>query len=229
MTTSLQNSTSSPGPSAAGTPTLLQARQLFCERDERVLFTGLNFELRAGQLTQVLGSNGSGKTSLLRILCGLNDNYQGEIFWCGQPAHEQRETYLASLLYIGHRAGVNRILTPRENLRWSAALHAPADDQRIESALARVGLRAYEDIPCRNLSAGQTQRVALARLIISQAILWILDEPFTTLDVQGVKDLEGLLAEHVDAGGAVLLTTHHQLDVSCEVQRLDLDDMRRLS
>lgn len=208
---------------------LLQARQLFCERDERVLFSGLNLDIYAGQLTQVLGSNGSGKTSLLRILCGLNDGYEGEILWRGEPASEQHETYLASLLYIGHRAGVNRILTPRENLRWSAALYSPVDDQRIEDALGRVGLRAYEDIPCRNLSAGQTQRVALARLLISPAVLWILDEPFTTLDVQGVRDLELLLSEHVAAGGSVLLTTHHQLSVSCAIQRLDLDNMRRFS
>ncbi|MDO9519555.1 MAG: cytochrome c biogenesis heme-transporting ATPase CcmA [Pseudohongiella sp.] len=229
MTTNLQNSVfSSPSSSIAAQP-LLQARQLFCERDERILFSGLDFELFAGQLMQVMGSNGSGKTSLLRILCGLNDHFEGDILWRGEPASEQREQYLASLLYIGHRAGVNRILTPRENLRWSAALHSPVDDHRIEAALARVGLRAYEDIPCRNLSAGQTQRVALARLLISQAILWVLDEPFTTLDVQGVKDLELLLAEHVAAGGSVLLTTHHQLSVSCEVGRLNLDEMRRLS
>jgi heme exporter protein A len=231
VTTNLQNSVSpgQSGPTGITTQTLLQARQLFCERDERILFSGLNFELLAGQLMQVMGSNGSGKTSLLRILCGLNDHYEGEILWRGEPANEQREQYLASLLYIGHRAGVNRILTPRENLRWSAALHSPVDDQYIEAALSRVGLRAYEDIPCRNLSAGQTQRVALARLLISPAILWILDEPFTTLDVQGVKDLEQLLAEHVASGGSVLLTTHHQLNVSCDVQRLNLDQLRRLS
>lgn len=216
-----------PDHSGAATVPLLQARQLFCERDERVLFTGLDFDIHAGQLTQVLGSNGSGKTSLLRILCGLNDSFEGDILWRGEPAHKQREAYLASMLYIGHRAGVNRILTPRENLRWSAALHSPVDDHQIESALARVGLRAYEDIPCRNLSAGQTQRVALARLLTSSAILWILDEPFTTLDVQGVKDLELLLSEHVDAGGSVLLTTHHQLEVSCHTRRLNLDQHRR--
>lgn len=206
---------------------LLQAQALFCERDERILFSDLNFELHTGQLMQVMGSNGSGKTSLLRILCGLNHHYEGEILWRGEAASEQRELFLASMLYIGHRVGVNRILTPRENLRWSASLQSPVDEQRIEAALARVGLRAYEDIPCRNLSAGQTQRVALARLLISPAVLWILDEPFTTLDVQGVRDLEALLAEHVDAGGAVLLTTHHQLNVSCDVRRLNLDEARR--
>lgn len=206
---------------------LLQASRLFCERDERVLFAGLDFELQAGQLMQVQGSNGSGKTTLLRILCGLNDAYEGEIRWRGQPIDENREQFLASLLYIGHRVGVNRILTPRENLRWSASLHTPVDDQRIEQALARVGLRAYEDIACRNLSAGQQQRVSLARLLISPAALWVLDEPFTTLDVNGVRELELLLAEHVGQGGAVLVTTHHALNVPCELHRLNLDGVAR--
>lgn len=215
-------------PPNTGSP-LLQTRQLFCERDERVLFSNLGFELYAGQLLQVVGSNGSGKTSLLRILAGLNDHYEGEILWCGEPIEELREQFLSSLLYIGHRVGVNRILSPRENLRWSAALHAPCPDQQIEAALERVGLRAYEDIPCRNLSAGQTQRVALARLLISPALLWILDEPFTTLDVQGVKDLESLLVWHTARGGAVILTTHHALAVNTGVRRLNLDDLRRAS
>lgn len=215
-------------PATADSP-LLQTRALFCERDERVLFSSLGFELYPGQLMQVVGSNGSGKTSLLRILAGLNDHYEGEIFWCGDAIEEQREQFLSSLLYIGHRVGVNRILTPRENLRWSAALHSPCNDSQIEAALGRVGLRAYEDIPCRNLSAGQTQRVALARLLISPAKLWILDEPFTTLDVQGVKDLEALLVWHTERGGSVILTTHHALNVSCELTRLNLDEMRRVS
>jgi heme exporter protein A len=208
-------------------PALLQARQLFCERDERVLFAGLDLAVYPGQLMQVQGSNGSGKTTLLRILCGLNDAYEGDILWRGQPIAEQREQFLASLLYIGHRVGVNRILTPRENLRWSASLHTPVDDSKIEAALARVGLRAYEDIACRNLSAGQQQRVSLARLLISPATLWILDEPFTTLDVHGVRELELLLAEHVGQGGAVLVTTHHALHVPCQLDRLNLDGVAR--
>jgi heme exporter protein A len=209
------------------TDSLLQVQSLFCERDERVLFSELNFSVRAGHLLQVLGSNGSGKTTLLRIICGLNDSYEGNIFWRGRPVREQRETFLASLLYIGHRVGVNRILTPRENLRWSASLHTPVDDERIDSALARVGLKAFEDVPCRNLSAGQNQRVSLARLLISPATLWILDEPFTTLDVYGVRELEQLLAEHIARGGAALVTTHHRLNVPCAVERLNLDGVEQ--
>lgn len=217
--------------SDANSPThadpLLQVQSLFCERDERVLFSGLSFTVGSGQLMQVLGSNGSGKTTLLRIICGLNDNYEGDILWRGVPVPEQRESFLASLLYIGHRVGVNRILTPRENLRWSASLHTPVDDHHIDAALARVGLKAYEDVPCRNLSAGQNQRVSLARLLISPATLWILDEPFTTLDVYGVRDLELLLAEHIARGGSALVTTHHRLNVPCAVERLNLDGVEQ--
>lgn len=210
----------------SGFSSLLQASALFCERDERVLFSGLDLTVSAGELVQIKGSNGSGKTTLLRILCGLNEDYEGDILWKGESLSEERENFLSSMIYIGHRVGVNRILTPRENLRWSASLHAPIDDNRIVAALGRLGLRAYEDIPCRNLSAGQTQRVALSRLLISPACLWILDEPFTTLDVHGVKHLESLLSEHVNAGGAVILTTHHALNVSCQWRALDLDSRR---
>jgi len=205
---------------------LLQTSSLFCERDDRILFTNLDFSLAAGDLLQVKGSNGSGKTTLLRIICGLNDGYEGEIYWQGQPVELNRELFLASLLYIGHRNAVNKILSPRENLRWRCALHTKVEDAAIEQALAFVSLSGYEDVPCRNLSAGQQQRVSLASLQISPARLWILDEPFTTLDVKGVKVLESLLAEHVSAGGAVLVTTHHRLDVPCELRVLDLDQHR---
>ncbi|MEX1198590.1 MAG: cytochrome c biogenesis heme-transporting ATPase CcmA [Pseudohongiellaceae bacterium] len=210
---------------AAGAP-LLQARDLFCERDERVLFSGLDFSLHAGELMQVAGSNGSGKTTLMRILCGLNSLWEGELFWQGQPLHEQREIFLASLLYIGHRVGVNRILSPRENLRWSCALQGGLDERRIERALEQVGLAGYDDIPCHNLSAGQHQRVALARLYLIDVPLWILDEPFTTLDVDGVRALEQHLAAHTERGGSVMVTTHHALNVPCDITRLDLDHQK---
>ncbi len=210
-------------PNVLHTTPLLEGRGLFCERDDRVLFAGLDFMLQEGQLMQVQGSNGSGKTTLLRILCGLNSVYEGELFWEGVPLDECREHFLASLLYLGHRVGVNKILTARENLRWSCALHAPVSDADIEGALESVGLAGYADIPCRNMSAGQQQRVSLARLLLSPARLWVLDEPFTTLDVRGVKALESLLAAHVGRGGSVLLTTHHPLEVPCELRRLNLD------
>ncbi|MFK7864417.1 MAG: cytochrome c biogenesis heme-transporting ATPase CcmA [Pseudohongiellaceae bacterium] len=194
--------------------TMLTARDLCCERDDRVLFNRLNFSLEEGQVMQVKGSNGSGKTTLLRILCGINDGFEGEIFWYGEDTRACTEEYAASLLYIGHRVGVNKVLTPLENLAWSCSLHAEVDQQALLEALKEVGLRGFEYSSCFGLSAGQQQRVALARLLLSPAKLWVLDEPFTTLDVTGVALLEGLLAAHAGSGGSVLVTTHHPLKVA---------------
>lgn len=192
---------------------MLSARQLFCERDDRVLFQNLDFDLAEGQVLQVQGSNGSGKTTLLRILCGLNDSYAGSIRWYGQEIEEQAAAFFASLLYIGHRVGVSKVLTPIENLRWSCSLKQAVNDDQIMSALKEVGLRGFEESPCYTLSAGQQQRVSLARLLISPAKLWVLDEPFTTLDTKGVAQLESILQDQAQAGGAVMVTTHHQLTI----------------
>jgi heme exporter protein A len=192
---------------------MLAARDLFCERDDRILFQNLSFSLSAGQVMQVKGSNGSGKTTLLRIVCGLNDNYEGEIYWRGARAQDQADDLFSSLLYMGHRIGVNKTLTPLENLAWSCSLHTPVNEQQLLAALASVGLLGFEYSQCFSLSAGQQQRVSLARLLISPAKLWILDEPFTTLDVKGVALLESLLAEHAAGGGSVLVTTHHALQI----------------
>lgn len=213
-----------PQPPSCGA-VLLAARELYCERDERVLFSRLDLELREGQVLQIQGSNGSGKTTLLRILCGLNDHYQGELSWRGQLLRDNREDFLACLLYLGHRVGVNRILSPLENLRWTCNIHAPVADESLLHALARLGLRGYEYTPCHMLSAGQQQRVSLARLLASPAPLWVLDEPFTTLDARGVADLEELLASHVAAGGAVLVTTHHKLSVRTGLSIINLDEL----
>ena len=204
---------------------MLSARQLFCERDDRVLFESLDFDLGEGEVLQVQGSNGSGKTTLLRIICGLNEGFDGSISWYGNPIKEQREEFYGSLLYMGHRVGVNKILSPLENLRWSCSMHAATSDEQINAALEKLGLRGYENSPCHMLSAGQQQRVSLARLLVSPAKLLILDEPFTTLDVHGVRDLENLLADHVGRGGAVLVTTHHKLNVRTGVRQLKLDDV----
>lgn len=202
-----------PASAAASPAPLLSARDLFCERDDRVLFQQLEFQLHPGQVLQVKGSNGSGKTTLLRIVCGLNPDYRGELLFRGIPVDEQRDSLHAALLYIGHRVGVNKVLTPLENLRWSCGLQAPVSDAQLRTALVGVGLRGFEESQCHTLSAGQHQRVALARLLVSTTPLWVLDEPFTTLDVSGVALLEQLLLQHAARGGAVLVTTHHQLQV----------------
>ncbi|MCW8884083.1 MAG: cytochrome c biogenesis heme-transporting ATPase CcmA [Motiliproteus sp.] len=194
---------------------LLEAKQLFCERDERVLFEGLDFALNAGEVLQVEGPNGSGKTTLLRILSGLSSAFEGDIFFQGEPVSEVRDNFLQSLLYFGHLPGVKATLTPEENLRWYAALHPETDTmrERILEALENVGLFGYEDVPCHSLSAGQNRRVSLARLYLSHAPLWILDEPFTAIDKKGVAAKEALIEKHAAAGGSVILTTHHELAI----------------
>ncbi|HAJ76341.1 MAG TPA: heme ABC transporter ATP-binding protein CcmA [Gammaproteobacteria bacterium] len=200
---------------------MLDGTDLFCERDDRILFEQLNFTVSEGQVLQIKGSNGSGKTTLLHILCGLNDSYQGSIRWYGQAIETQAEEFYGALLYIGHRVGVNKVLTPLENLRWTCSLQQQVSDTELYRALAEVGLRGFEESQCFTLSAGQQQRASLARLLISDARLWVLDEPFTTLDAGGLSLLEGLLRSHADAGGAVIVTTHHDLRVA-DLQQMTL-------
>ncbi|CDF83055.1 Cytochrome c biogenesis ATP-binding export protein CcmA [Pseudomonas knackmussii B13] len=176
-----------------------------------MLFERLDLRLGAGEMLQVVGPNGSGKTSLLRLLCGLMQPTDGEVRLNGKPLEHQRGELARSLLWIGHAAGIKGLLTAEENLAWLCALHQPADKASIWRALEAVGLRGFEDVPCHTLSAGQQRRVALARLYLDAPPLWILDEPFTALDKQGVAQLEEHLAQHCEKGGLVVLTTHHTL------------------
>jgi len=190
---------------------LLQADGLACERDWRMLFEHLDLQLHAGDMLQISGPNGSGKTSLLRLLSGLMQPTAGQVLINGQPLSEQRVELARNLLWIGHAAGIKDLLTPVENLSWLCALHRPAESPAIWEALQSVGLRGFEDVPCHTLSAGQQRRVALARLYLDSPPIWILDEPFTALDKQGVAQLEAHLAEHCERGGMIVLTTHHTL------------------
>jgi heme exporter protein A len=162
----------------------LQAAGLACERDWRLLFEHLDFELRPGDMLQISGPNGSGKTSLLRLLAGLMQPTAGQILLAGRPLGEQRHALASILLWIGHAAGIKDLLTAEENLTWLCALHQPAARDAIWGALQAVGLRGFEDVACHTLSAGQQRRVALARLYLPGPPLWILDEPFTALDKQ---------------------------------------------
>lgn len=190
---------------------LLEAVALACERDWRMLFENLELRLAAGDMLQISGPNGSGKTSLLRLLAGLMQPTSGEVRLNGQPLAQQRTELARNLLWIGHAAGIKDLLTPEENLTWLCALHRPAERDAILQALESVGLRGFEDVPCHTLSAGQQRRVALARLYLAGPPLWVLDEPFTALDKQGVAQLEDHLAKHCEQGGMVVLTTHHTL------------------
>ncbi|MGI6409473.1 MAG: cytochrome c biogenesis heme-transporting ATPase CcmA [Gammaproteobacteria bacterium] len=194
------------------TEVFLQARGLTCERDWRVLFSGLELQLEYGQMLQVSGPNGSGKTSLLRLLAGLMQPTAGEILYLGIPLGRQRHELARHSLWIGHAAGIKGLLTPEENLAWLTALQNSASDEAIAEALQAVGLKGFEDVPCHTLSAGQQRRVGLARLYLPEApALWILDEPFTALDKKAVAQLEQHLAGHCERGGMVIFTTHHEL------------------
>jgi heme exporter protein A len=190
---------------------LLSVENLAFERDDSCLFSGVNFAVAAGDILQVEGANGSGKTTLLRLLTGSLQSSAGNIAYLGQALSACRYDYLSDMLYIGHQPAVKPNLSAEENLRWMVATSAQSNDISVTDALTRVGLAGYSDIPCYALSAGQHRRVALARLLISEARLWYLDEPFTSIDKQGVAFLQSCLQQHVAKGGAVILSTHQDL------------------
>lgn len=196
---------------AALTP-MLEAVHLTCRRGERTLFTDLSFTLSPGELLQIAGANGSGKTSLLRILSGLSAALDGEIHWNNARAHGAN--YFRDLLYIGHHSAVKEDLSPFENLLIANAFSDTniSPENAIE-ALYNIGLRGREHLPTKVLSQGQKRRVGLARLLVSNAPLWILDEPLTALDVGAVDLIQARLAEHVQRGGMIVLTTHQALQV----------------
>ncbi|WON75726.1 cytochrome c biogenesis heme-transporting ATPase CcmA [Serratia sp. UGAL515B_01] len=190
---------------------MLQAKNLRCVRDDHILFDGLSFVVNQGDIIQVEGQNGSGKTSLLRIIAGLAQPDSGEVLWQGENTRGHREKFQLDLLFLGHQPGIKSMLTPFENLQFYQAVCQPPNVKAIWLALEQVGLVGYEDVPVAQLSAGQQRRVALARLWLSKSLLWLLDEPLTAIDKQGVVELTALFQRHAQQGGMVLLTTHQDL------------------
>ena len=192
---------------------VLRAHDLVCTRGGRSLFSKLNFIVKAGCALIVEGRNGSGKTSLLRIVCGLLRADHGEVRWRGELIHKVREEYYKDLAYIGHLNGLKAELTPLENLRITQTLAATTPRTSPEKALAHMELEPFSLLPCRDLSLGQRRRAALARLLMSRANLWILDEPLAGIDRLSVDRVEGLFRDHVDAGGSLILTSHQPLSL----------------
>jgi heme exporter protein A len=194
---------------------MLEVSNLACTRGDHRLFAGLNFSLSAGELMQVQGENGSGKTSLLRTLCGFMMPEAGNVRWRGSDIRVLAEDFFAELVYLGHLNAIKDELNALENLRINAGLAGCAiDDQRAAAALRRMGLRGKELLPVKVLSQGQRRRVALARLLVSDAPLWILDEPLTALDVRAVELMQELIGEHLSNSGIVIFTTHQPLRVA---------------
>lgn len=192
----------------------LQINQVSCLRGDRRLLENISFTLKSGELIHLKGHNGSGKTTLMRTIAGLLFAESGSIEWNGADIRREAEAYRAALLYLGHLNGLKDELNAVENLRIQAAIFG---DTVSESAIWRVlqdiGLRGHEDIPSKFLSQGQKRRVALARLWLSKAPLWILDEPFSALDQAALEQLQHILRQHLAKGGLLLLTSHQSVEL----------------
>jgi len=203
---------------------LLQTRNLSCMRNDRLLFERLDLGLEAGQILVVEGPNGCGKTSLLRILTGLRLADGGEVLWRGQPIDRLAGDYFEQVNYVGHHDGVKHELSCLENLRLARAMGVPSQ-QDLDDVLDKVNLYAYGETEVGSLSAGQKRRLALARLLATDALLWILDEPFTSLDKASMALFSGLFEQHLQRQGVIVMTSHHDISLPAQsLQRLKMGD-----
>jgi heme exporter protein A len=203
---------------------MLEVNNLECIRGDRSLFTELSFSLKSGELLHLLGHNGSGKTTLLRTLCGLIKPNQGVVSWKGKNIRRQREEFAEEMQFIGHLNGIKVDLTAVENLRILCRLDSlDVSDDELWQALEKMGLYGHEDLAVGVLSQGQKRRVTLARLLLTKSPLWLLDEPFTALDKAAVDFLQTVIADHIESGGMVILTTHQEVGLTTgEVKQLRL-------
>ena len=203
---------------------MLEALNLSCVRGTRRLFNGLSFSADPGELIELRGANGSGKTSLLRILSGLTAPAGGEVRWQGKNIRSLAEEYSGAIAYLAHQNGVKDELTAIENLRFANGVAGNTlSKQQAQIILERVGLSRQQNLPVRALSAGQRRRVALARLLTSRATIWLLDEVLTSLD-DTARELSGqFIGDHLSKGGIAVIATHQELDLAADrVQRIDL-------
>jgi heme exporter protein A len=202
---------------------LLEAREINCWRGDRHILRDVSFSVRAGEFLKLTGPNGVGKTTLIRIVCGLLPPENGTVVWRGKRVSSSNDEYHIEMAYLGHLNSLKADLTARENLRFLAGLRNTLSDADIDGALDRVGILSRGDLVARSLSAGQKRRLALARLLLSGAVLWILDEPVTNLDTAGIELVEELITEHVNKGGLALAAAHQRLlDHAHFLRRLEL-------
>lgn len=192
-------------------------------RGDRHVLRGVSLALRPRELLQVAGPNGTGKTTLLRVACGLLRPEQGKVSWLGQPISAVRGQFQCALAYAAHEPALKGDLTPLENLRYMVGLKRCVAAPELRATLERTGVGGCADLPVRVLSAGQRRRVVMARILASRAALWMLDEPFANLDRAGTELVSGLLAEHIEAGGMALIVAHHEIDVPVGLHRLELN------
>lgn len=224
METPMQSAPADRAEARAAAQPELEAQAVACRRGEQALFRDVTFRLGSGELLFVRGRNGSGKTTLLRALCGLSAPAGGRIRWGGQDVHRLDEDARREVLYLGHQDAIKDELTPLENLAFHQGLRGePSDPEAQLDALEQAGLRGREDVPVRYLSQGQRRRTALARLLVSPARLWILDEPLTALDQRAVAWLFERIGEQLARGGIVVTTSHQSIEGLPEPRILELD------
>ena len=203
---------------------MLEVSNLGCIRGDRRLFSDLSFSAGAGELIELRGPNGSGKTSLLRILCGLSSPASGQVRWNGKNIRSLGEEYFRDLAYLAHQNAVKDELSALENLRIASGVAGiRLNKAQVQQVLERIGLKDRQHLPARVLSAGQRRRLALARLLTSKATLWILDEVLTSLDDAAVKLSREVITDHIQNGGIAIVATHQDLNLSVErVRRIQL-------